>query len=332
MMTPPPGVTVEPVAVEDESHDTDAPTFALLSALLARPELLAPPECVLPRLAYRARAVLLAAPDKAGKSSLAADGAATLTLGRSWLGEPTTRGRVVWLGLEEALGDAVRRFSALGADPSRVQLVTMTPPDLLERTSALLDGWPADLLVVDSLAEYARVTCGQAPDDGDAAGWGAVVRPLVALARAHGIAVLLLHHVRRSDGQARGSSEILAAVDATLEMLLPSAGEDPTTRRIRGRGRWPIEPVRLALRDGRYELASGAELSPDALVLIHVEREPGTSRAATRRAVQARASVVDAAIGQLIERGAIVDRGTGSRSALYPTATDQLDMDSDAQN
>lgn len=325
-MKPPPGVTEEGLELPEE----ELGTFTLLSELLARPELLAPPECVVPRLAYRGRGVLLAAPDKSGKSTLLAHAASALTLGRSWLGEPTTVGRVAWMGLEESLGDAVRRFSELDADPERVQLVTMTPPDLLERTSELLDAWPADLLVVDSLAEYARVTCGgRAPDSGDAAGWGAVMRPLVALARLHDIALVILHHVRRSDGQARDSGEILAAVDATLEMSYPSGGQDPAVRRIKGRGRWPIEPFRVALRDGHYELAGGAPLSTDALVLIHVERDPGASRSAVRRALSVRASVADAAINQLIERGAIVDRGTGSRSALYPASTAQTEVDTD---
>lgn len=313
------------VEIEAEAGGDDVPTFSLLSDLLARPELLEPPECVMARLGFRGRAVLLAGPDKSGKSTLAAHGVTALTLGRSFLGEPTRAGRVVWLGLEEALGDAVRRFQELGANPDRVQLVTMTPPDLLDRTSALLDDWPADLLVVDSLHEYARVTCGTTPDDGDNAGWGAVVRPLVALARRYDIAVLLLHHVRRSDGQARGASEILAAVDATLEIQLPTNGQDATTRRIRGRGRWPIEAVNVALRDGRYELASTGELSLDTLVLLAVENDPGISKRKIRGAVQGRASAIDAAVNRLTERGAIEDRGKGQRSAFHPPSN-QLDM------
>ena len=64
-------------------------------------------------------------------------------------------------------------------------------------------------MVVDSLQEYARVTIGAAPDDGDNAGWSAVIRPLVQLAREYDIAVVVLHHVRRSDGHFRGAGELL---------------------------------------------------------------------------------------------------------------------------
>lgn len=309
----------------DPTDDDTTPVFATLAELLERPELLKPPECVVPRLAYRGRCVLLAGPDKSGKSTLLAHAGAKLSHGHTWLGEATTQGRVVHLGLEEALGDAVRRYADLGADPERVQLVTMAPPDLLARTSALLDSWPADLLVVDSLAEWARVTMGQAPDDGDASGWGAIVRPLVALARQHNLAVVLLHHVRRSDGQARGSGEILAAVDATYELQVTGPSEDPTLRRIRGRGRWPIEPYSVVYTDGRYGLAGGGVLSLDALVLIHVEGHPGASKNNIRQAVQGRATAVDAAVARLIERGAIENRGTSDRPQYF-TPSPQVEI------
>lgn len=296
--------------------------FSTLAELLARPELLAPPECVLPRIAYRGRAVLLAAPDKAGKSTLLAHGATAVSCGRSFLGEPVAPGRVVWLGLEEALGDAVRRYSELGADPDRVQLVTMSPPDLRERLDDLLTDWPADLVVIDSLHEYARVTCGETPADGDNSMWGAVVRPLVALARKHEIALVLLHHVRKSDGEGRGPTEIFAAVDATLTMYRPKKDEDSSSRRIEGRGRWAIEPFRVALRETRYELHDGAGISLDARVLIAIEANPGCSVRTVRESVTGSAQKIAMAINELIERGAVVDRGSMDRRAFYAASAD----------
>lgn len=294
--------------------------FSTLAELLARPELLEPPECVLPRIAYRGRCVLLAGPDKAGKSTLLAHGATALSCGRSWFGEPTTRGRVVWLGLEEALGDAVRRYSELGADPDQVQLVTMSPPDLRDRLDALLTEWPADLVVIDSLHEYARITCGDTPADGDNSMWGAVVRPLVALARKHGTALVLLHHVRKSDGEGRGPTEIFAAVDATLTMYRPKKEDDPTSRRIEGRGRWAIEPFRVALRGTRYELHEGGGISLDARVLIAIETNPGCSLRTIRDEVTGSAQTISKAVHELIGRGAVVDRGDNGRMMLYASS------------
>jgi hypothetical protein len=315
---------VHGVAPEEPREADEPPTYATLADLLARPEILKPPECVVPRLAYRGRLVLLAGPDKSGKSTLLSHATAALSRMAPFLGGAVgaRSGRVVWMGLEEAVGDAVRRLADLEADPTRVQLVIYAPRDLLDRTRALLAEWPADLLVIDSLTEYARTACGSIPDDGDNAGWAAVVRPLVAVAREHDIAVVVLHHVRRSDGQFRGAGEIAAAADALLELVPPAAGEDPGMRRIRGRGRWPVEPFAVALRDGRYELAGGSELSVDARVLLHIEAAPGTSKTATRKAVGGRAAAVDAAINRLLDRGAIEDSANG-RPGLWPASGQQ---------
>ncbi len=297
--------------------EPEMPAYLTLAALLERPELLAPPESVLPRLAYRGRAVLLAGPDKSGKSTFVADGAAHLTRGRAWLGEAVRRGQVVWCGLEEHISDAVRRFRALEADPERIRLLVLAPPDVLARTRRALDELPADLLVVDSLTEYARVACGGVPDDGDAAGWSAVIRPLVALAREYHLAVIVVHHVRKSDGTYRGSTELAAAVDALLELVMPLTGEDASLRRLRGRGRWPIEPCTLTL-DGndRYQLAGGMPVSLDARVLIYVEDNPGSSRNQVRKNVGGRATAVDAAIDRLLTTGAIANVGTPDRPQL----------------
>lgn len=306
--------------LESKLHDSgEAPTFATLGDLLERPELLAPPECVVPRLGYRGRLVVLAGPDKSGKSTLMGHAIAAVSRrGRFLDGRThTQQGRALLVGLEEAVGDAVRRLSEARADPRRVSLVVAPRRDLLTRIEALLSEWTSDLVVVDSLQEYARVTLGAVPDDGDSSGWASVVRPLAGLARTRDVALVVLHHVRRSDGQYRGSSEIAAAADALLELSPPKPGEDPTVRRIRGRGRWAIEPFEVALREGTYQLAGGAELSVDARVLLFIESNPGASKNAIRTGVGGRGKTVDSAVDRLLARGALEDRATGRGSALY---------------
>lgn len=306
---------LEALVTRGPATDTAVPTFMLLRDLVTRPELLQPPECVVPRLAFRARGVATCAQDKAGKSTLLAHAVTAVTTGRSFLGEPVgaRHRRAVWVGLEEALGDAVRRFNDLGADLDGVQILVIQRPDVLDELRALLTSWPADLVVLDSLQECARVTRGEAPADGDNAGWGAVIRPWIAAAREHDIALSILHHMTKGpDGVYRGATEIAAAVDALLEMKQPpGSGEDPRVRRLIGRGRWSVEPFSVALRDGRYELDGGAELSMDARVLLHIEANPGASLTALREAIGGRGIKVDAALSQLVARGAVVKRGTG---------------------
>jgi hypothetical protein len=298
--------------------------WPLLRELLDRPELLAPPQAVLPSVAWRGRATLLAAPDKAGKSTLAAHGVAQLSRGGWWLGERTPQGRAVVCAPDEALGDTVRRLGELSTDPDHVRLLSIRPPDMLAGLRALLSSWPADLVVVDSLAEWARIVRGAAPEDGDSAGWGLVVRPLVQLCRDFGCALLLLHHPRRSDGQYRGSGEIAAAVDCLLEMRAAGPGEDQSVRRITGRARWPVQAYAVALHGGHFELVGGTELSADVRVLMFVERNPGTSKRAIREAVGGRATAVDEAIDALEARGAIERREDGK---LYPAHSVQTGLE-----
>ena len=310
-----------PVAEEDA-----APVWITLRDALDRPELLRAPEPLVPRLAWRGRAVLFAGPDKSGKSTIAAHAATALTRGGLWLDGRCVAGRVVWCGLEEALADAVRRFKALGADPDRVQLLAVPPAKLYEALVTLLESFPADLIVIDSLLEYARVTGGGSPpEEGDNPGWAAVIRPLVALTRSHDLALLLIHHVRRSDGQYRGAGDIAAAADVLLELTVAREGEDATLRRVRGRGRWAVEPFAVRLVGDVLELAGG-EPSMDVRVMMEVERHPGSSRRQVRDRIGGRGTVIDAAVNRLVNAGAVEDRQDGRGSRLYP-ASGQYDFE-----
>jgi hypothetical protein len=304
-------VSAEPHDAASPDEPGEPPVFATLEELQQFPELLRAPESVIPRFAYRGRLTALAGPDKSGKSTLAAHAMTSLSWGKDFLGEPVSKryGRTVLLGFEEAVGDEVRRLTDLAACAARINVLQWGPPEVLLRTRELLKAWPADLLVVDSLTECARVMLGEVPANGDDSGWSAVIRPLVALSRQFDLAVLVLHHTRRSDGQYRGASEIAAAVDAMIEMENPKPGEDPTLRRFTGRGRWSIEPFTIVQRDHGYELGGGTELSLDARLLLHVEKIPGLSTGELRRRVGSRKEAVIDALRRLSDRGAIENRG-----------------------
>jgi hypothetical protein len=331
------GTTARLAELVEEARTTGPlaalPLFATLAELMARPELLAPPECVLPRIGYRGRLVLLAGPDKAGKSTLLGHGLAAVSSRGVFLGEPVNArtGDVVLVGLEEAVGDAVRRFAGLRADPQRVRLVTMSPPDVLVRLREQLTEVPADAVGIDSLTELARVTLGKVPDDGDNAGWAAVLRPLVAIAREHDTALILLHHVRRSDGQFRGAGEIAAAADAVLELKTPAQGEDPTMRHVSGRGRWPVEPFTVRLTGEGFEIARGecgeGFVSVDARVLLFLEANRGATKSMVRKGVGGRAAAVDAAVHRLIERGAVRNVGSKDRPVLFKDSGEQTEAE-----
>lgn len=311
----------------------DGPIFHTLAELQANPEMLKPPEAVVPYFGFRGRLVLLAGGDKSGKSSVMSAAVSRLSKAAPFLGAPTRGNRAVWLGLEEATADAVRRFVRTGTCPENVQVVgSRHPPNLLEHVDGLLETWPADLVVLDSLSEYARVVLGMSPGDGDNAQWGAVIRPLAELARRRNVAVVVIHHTRKSDGSYRGPTELAAAADCLLELRGPSNGENPTTRHVSGRGRWAVEPFSFSLDDdGDYRLGSGGELSLDAVVLLFIQDNPGSSQRKIRQSVTGRAQTVDAAVNRLVQRGAIQDRPNSRGSAFYVTATTQISMTSTSE-
>jgi hypothetical protein len=306
---------------DDESESAlESPTFASLRSLQDSPSIMHAPIQVAHRLAYEARAIVLCAPDKAGKSSLLAAATAQVSRGRPFLGQPTCPGAVLWAGLEEHTNDAVQRFVELDADPDRVDLVVTKPENLLERIALRIARRSYVLIALDSVAEYARlVSRGEPPSEGDTSGWSAIARPLVDLCHRSGVALTALHHVRR-DGEERGSTELFASFDAVWVMKRGTAEDLPSVRRLKGRSRRGIDDSPYAIRwdSGSYSLLGGAgELSVDARVLLHVEQNSGISTNKLRGLVGGRAAVVDAAVAELVRRGAIrrVDAGWVSTSA-----------------
>lgn len=307
--------------VDRNAAPQESPTFLSLEELLKRPELLVPPPVVIPRIARRGRTTLIAGADKAGKSTLLAHATAAHSKRGYFLDEPVgaETANIVWVGLEEALGDAVMRFEQLAAVPPNIQVLNVATANLLEEIRKELKRKPADVVVVDSVTEYARILKGAPPEDGDSSGWSGIVRPLTALTREFpSVCLVLLHHSRRSDGQFRSSGEIAAAVDCLLEMRGPGVGEDTSLRHITGRARWTVEPFDIKLRNGRYELAGGAALSVDARVLLHIEENRGVSLTDLRRRMSVRGKAVDDAVAELIRRGAIVDLGGSKGRSFHP--------------
>jgi hypothetical protein len=219
----------------------------LLASLMANPTLLAAPEMVIPFFAAVGRLTMLAAREKLGKSTLAAFLAAAVSCGGELWGHLVKKGVVLWVGLEEDPGDAVRRFVEMGADPENiVMLPRLAAVRPLEQLEAEIVAHRPRLVVIDSLAAFYQ----EIEDENGAAAWTKQLMPLVQLARSSGAAIVLLHHANRAQGSYRGSSAIGAAMDMILEMS--ESTTDANVRHIKPRGRWKVEPYAL-----RYELSNG---------------------------------------------------------------------------
>ena len=292
-----------------ESAGATRPRIRTLQSVLDDPEAMKEPQAVLPRLAYEGRLTLLSAREKEGKSTLASAGAAAVSDGARFLGEMGKAGTVLWVGLEEHPGDTARRFQGFGAQGDQVFLLEMLE-DPFADLAAAVEQSGAVLVVVDTLARFAETLVKDASKSTE---WTPVMAGLARVARATGAAVLLLHHARK-DGGYRDSTAIGAGVDAIFEM---TAGDDGTTRRIKGRGRWAIEDFAIRLEGNRYMLAAG-ELTLDARVLLFTESNPGCSMRALRNGITGKTETITAAVSNLLATGAIEDRGDDSGRQLYP--------------
>jgi hypothetical protein len=282
--------------------------YFMLSELLLRPELLVPPPAVLPHLAYAGRLTLLAGEAKTGKSTLLGQGAAMLTRGLPFLGGGASRGPVIWLAIDEPVGDSVRRFAGFGA-ADHVAIFTMVPP-MAEWPAILADIRPV-LVVVDTLLEFAA---GYVEDPYSAMAWQPVLKHLREMAQQSGAAFVLLHHLTKNGARYADSRQLGAGVDVIAEVA--KVESDPAIRRLKIRGRMGYADLSLTFNGRGYDLA-GAELPLGLRVYRAIESTPGRSTRQVRDAVGGRAQAVASAIAQLERQQAIENRGSKAAAAWY---------------
>jgi putative DNA primase/helicase len=197
----------------------------------------------------------LVAKPKVGKTTLAYELAAKLVQGLPFLGRATRSSPVLIIAVEEHPRDINRRLRAMGADAledlhvhrSRLDDDATTFHDLAQyiREHGL------KLVIFDTLNSFWSVQ-----EENDAIGVTNAVKPLLALARETGAAVLLLHHARKSEGEygdeIRGSGALFSLLDAALIL---KRHDVETQRTLTTISRYPDTPSELILelRDHGYE-------------------------------------------------------------------------------
>ena len=285
--------------------------YLLLRELLENPKLLLPPPVVLPRLAWQGRVTLLAAPEKFGKSTLMGQGVAAVTRSQDFLGEPTSGAGALWLALDEPLGDLVRRLAGYGAKEA-VYIYPERPS--YEDLESTIEDQQIGLVVIDTLTEFAA---GLMDDMNSAMQWQPVLAQLRGIAQRTASGIVLLHHANRATGKYRDSSQIGAGVDAIVEMF--PVPQDPTVRQCRARGRMRMGDFTLRFADPWYSLESG-ELPVELRVYRAIESRPGISKTQLRTAVGGGTKACDAALDELLRKGAVHDPG-GRGGHTYHTTS-----------
>jgi len=285
--------------------ETNGSIWRTLGEYLDNPELMQAPEVLVEGMAWSGRITMLAAREKAGKSTLAAFGAAGVT----HLGP----GAVLWLNLEESPHETVTRFRDFGAHREGV-IISEFLSDRVSYLTAMTAEVRPKLIVVDTLVAWGadRVT-----DWNSAAQVAPVMQGFQNLARQHGCAILILHHGKKSDGKYRDSTAIGAAVDVIIEMTPDE--RDSNVRRLRAVGRWSVEPRTLRWDGEGYSNLEG-ELSIHDRVYRYVETHPGCSKRAIRDNVAGKHAIKDQALQRLMGDRRIEDRGDANRSAYFASS------------
>lgn len=287
----------------------EGPIAYQLAELLERPELLAPPVPVIPRVLYRERITLLAASWKVGKTTLLRDLVAGGSAGRAILGEHTEPGRFLWAALDEPLGDTVRGLHAANPDPERILLVS--PPCTSAQLIQLAIDNDVDAVIIDTMSDLAFQ---EVEDENSAMQVKRFLAPWRAASREHGFAVCFLHHTGKLSGRSRGSGAIDALADLILTMSV--SDDDPTVRKIEARGRVAVDDFRVQWGESGFALA---DTEPSILQQVRqfVWGRPGSSKRAVVDHIGRKSSTVYAAINALCATGEIENRGGQFRSELY---------------
>jgi hypothetical protein len=189
-----------------------------LGDVLSDKTLLQPPVQLVPGLVWEARSTVLSSLPKAGKSTIACQATAALTMGGDLFGCRAAPVPVAYFSLDEYIGDTARRLVAFGADPHLTAITNERPPSP-DAMAGALDAISARLAVIDTIS---RCWLGYVDDSNDAEcvrGW---LAPYLEALRSIKCASLWLHHTGKAGLRGLGSVALEAEPDATLVLVHPA--------------------------------------------------------------------------------------------------------------
>ncbi len=223
--------------------------------------------------------ILLGNPGQ-GKSMAALAIASAITTGAGWPDAPGRRERPGTVLLASAEDDAadtiVPRAAAAGTDLARLRIIEGIGSDparyaldlgkhLGAVRTALKDTPDVRLLILDPLAAFMP-----GPDSHKATEVRAALAPVAMLAQETGVAILAIHHMRKSPGQAihRGLGSIAFTAAARSVVGIGPDPADPTS------GRRLLVPVKCNLTAPPPVLAFSIKANADGVPTVLWEAEP----------------------------------------------------------
>jgi hypothetical protein len=268
---------------------------------------------------------LLAGPPKVGKSWLSLGLALTVADGGKAFGRIDVHGGpVLYLALEDTPRRLQTRMTKILAGqpaPTGLTLAT-TCPALAEGGDDAIAAWlehnpSARLVVIDVFAKIRGTSRGMSGYDADYAAVGRAKQ----LADAHGVAVVLVHHVRKTGSrdfltEVSGTNGLVGAADATL-VLKRARGRADGVLHVTGRD---IDEVEYALSfqpsSCTWLLLDGpadehALTDTRAAILRQVRQHPGSAPALIAVAINATRENVKRTCARMADAGQLRSDGTG---------------------
>lgn len=268
---------------------------------------------------------LLAGPPKVGKSWLSLGLGLTVAAGGTAFGRVAVQGGpVLYLALEDTPRRLKARMSKIlngQPAPTGLTLATSCPPLAQggdEAIAAWLDGNAgARLVVIDVFAKVRGTQAGMSAYDADYAAVGRAK----SVADKYGVAVVLVHHVRKASAndflaEVSGTNGLAGAADATL-VLKRARGQADGVLHITGRD---VDEAEYALS---FEPSSGSWLMLDgpadehaltdtrAAIVRQVRKRPGSTPAQLAAAINGARENVKRTCARMAEVGQLRSDGTG---------------------
>jgi hypothetical protein len=214
---------------------------------------------------------------QAGKTTWVLSACRAVLDGTPFLNSPTRATSIVYLTEQSgsSFREALRRAGLADRDDFHIvrwnNTLGMEWSDVVRQAATFAHGHGAELMVVDTLGQFARI-------DGDAensAGAALAAMEPLQTAASHGLAVVVVRHERKSGGDVgdstRGSSAFAGAVDIVLAIRRPEGGSAGNVRVIHALSRFDETPDKLVIEmreDGTYEV-----LGDEAGLSLRMARE-----------------------------------------------------------
>ena len=268
---------------------------------------------------------LVTAAPKVGKTTFARCLALAVSRGAEFVGRSTVTGTVLVVSLEDSPRQIRAHMAAIGA--SRDDAIgwyghgdfPATTGDRLNTLDAVIREFEPVLVVVDPLFKFISIKDGDAYSEVSAA-----LNPLMQIARASGVHILLTHHNRKGGGEAGeevlGSTALFAGVDTLIS--LKRDGDGRTIETIQREG--DDLPVTVLRMDPTGWIDTGGiradvkarEIDEQILAVIGEVGSPMETDDVIAATGRAKKAVLDS-LRRMTKAGALTQTGEGKRNAPY---------------